>query len=138
MAENKTQPTKGNVRKFIQAIDEAQKREDCLMILDMMTSVTREEPALWGPSIIGFGSYHYVYNSGREGDFFIIGFSPRKQNITLYIMNGFDRYDDLMTKLGKYKVGKSCLYIKRLDDVDRTVLKQLMAESVAYMKKKYS
>ncbi|RPI72272.1 MAG: DUF1801 domain-containing protein [Ignavibacteriales bacterium] len=93
---------------------------------------------MWGPSIIGFGDYHYKYESGREGDFFITGFSPRKQNLTLYIMPGFKRYEELMQNLGKFKTGQSCLYIKKLEDVDLKVLKELIADSVKYMKEKYN
>ena len=92
---------------------------------------------MWGPSIVGFGNYHYKYESGREGDFFISGFSPRKQNLTIYIMAGFSRYSELMEKLGKYKTGRSCLYIKDLDDIDLKILQKLITESVRYMKKKH-
>ena len=92
---------------------------------------------MWGPSIVGFGSYHYKYESGREGDMCITGFSPRKQNLTIYILPGFKRYSELMKKLGKYKTGKSCLYINKLEDVDMKVLKELISEDVKYMKKKY-
>jgi hypothetical protein len=101
-----------------------------------MKKITKEEPKMWGPSIIGFGSYHYKYASGREGDFFLTGFSPRKQSLTLYIISGFKRYDELMKKLGKHKTGSSCLYINKLEDVDMKVLKTLITESVKYMKKK--
>jgi hypothetical protein len=100
-----------------------------------MQRVSKEDAKMWGTSIIGFGSYHYKGASGREGDWMLIGFSPRKQNITLYIMPGFDRYQGLLKKLGKYSTGKSCLYIKRLSDVDMDVLKELMVESVKVMKK---
>ena len=101
-----------------------------------MKKITKEEPVMWGPSIIGFGSYHYKYESGREGDMCITGFSPRKQSLTLYIMPGFERYHDLMNKLGKYKTGKSCLYINKIEDVDLKVLKELISESVKFMKNK--
>jgi hypothetical protein len=103
-----------------------------------MQKITKEKPKMWGASIVGFGSYHYKYDSGHEGDMCITGFSPRKQNLTLYILPGFERYELLMSKLGKYKTGKSCLYIKRLADIDEKVLEKLIAESVVYMKKKYS
>jgi hypothetical protein len=96
-----------------------------------------EAPVMWGPSIVGFGSYHYKYESGREGDFFIAGFSPRKAALTIYIMAGFSRYDELMSKLGKYKTGKSCLYVKRLSDIDIDVLKSLVLASVAWVQEKY-
>jgi hypothetical protein len=111
--------------------------EDSFKILEMMKKITKEEPKMWGPSIVGFGNYHYKYESGREGDFFITGFSPRKQNLVLYIMPGFKRYTELMNKLGKYKTGKSCLYIKKLEDVDIKVLKELISKSVMYIKQKY-
>ena len=101
-----------------------------------MKKITKEEPKMWGPSIIGFGSYHYKYASGREGDFFLTGFSPRKQSLTLYIISGFKRYDELMKKLGKHKTGSSCLYINKLEDIDMKVLKELITESVKYMKTK--
>jgi len=93
---------------------------------------------MWGSSIVGFGTYHYKYESGREGDWFLTGFSPRKQNLTLYIMSGFNKYDKLMKKLGKYKTGKSCLYINGLEDVDKKVLKDLITESFKYMSKRYN
>jgi hypothetical protein len=102
-----------------------------------MKDVTGEEPKMWGQGIVGFGTYHYVYASGREGDWPLAGFSPRKRNLTLYIMAGFKRYDDLMSKLGKYKTGKSCLYINKLDDIDLDVLRELVHHSIEYMKQKY-
>ncbi len=102
-----------------------------------MKEITGEEPTLWGDSIVGFGRYHYTYESGREGDWFLTGFSPRKQNLTLYIMAGFDDYDDLMNKLGKYKTGKSCLYVKKLQDIDLPILKQLIKQSVVHTSKTY-
>jgi hypothetical protein len=98
-----------------------------------MGQVTGFEPAMWGDSIVGFGSYRYKYASGREGEWPLVGFSPRKQNLTLYIMSGFTRYDSLVENLGKYKSGKSCLYIKKLEDVDRVSLEELIRQSVAYM-----
>ena len=137
MAQLKTTPNDANVKAFIEQVTPESKKEDCFTIMEMMQSLTGHEPQMWGPSIVGFGSYHYKYASGREGDFMRIGFSPRKQNRTLYIMNGFDRYEELMNKLGKHKTGKSCLYIKKLEDVDVNVLKQLMTESLTYMAKKY-
>ena len=101
----------------------------------MMKEITGESPKMWGPSIVGFGSYHYKYDSGREGDWFVAGFSPRKQSLTLYIMSGFRRYDELLAKLGKHTHGKSCLYIKKLEDVDMSVLKEMVAQSVKYVSK---
>lgn len=102
-----------------------------------MAEVTGEPPTLWGDSIIGFGSYHYVYGSGREGDWFLTGVSPRKRSLTVYIMAGFDRYDQLMEQLGKHRTGKSCLYINQLEDVDLDILRQLVRESVAHMRERY-
>lgn len=102
-----------------------------------MKEVTREKPVMWGPSIIGFGSYHYKYGSGREGDMPLAGFSPRKQSLVLYIMSGFERGKELMEKLGKYKTGKSCLYVNKLEDIDMEILKKLISGSVKYMKDKH-
>ena len=135
MAELKTQATKASVEKFIKGITDEQVRGDCLQIMDIMKKATKTEPKMWGTSIVGFGNYHYKYASGREGDWFLTGFSPRKQNLTLYIMSGFDEYDSLMKKLGKHTTGKSCLYIKRLEDVDMKVLRELVTKSVKHMKK---
>ena len=138
MAEIKTKKNKANVADFLNGVAEEKKREDALTVLSLMKQVTGEEPVMWGPSIVGFGSYHYKSDSGREGDWPLTGFSPRKQNLTLYIMPGFGKYESLMAKLGKHKTGKSCLYINKLADVDLTVLKELVAASVAHMKKKYN
>ena len=137
MSDLKTKPTDASVKKFLDGVENAQRKKDAYVILDLMQEVTGKEPKLWGSSIVGFGSYHYVYNSGREGAWPITGFSPRKQNLTLYIMPGFDRYDDLMSKLGKHKTGKSCLYVNKLDDVDMDVLRELVEQSVKYMQEKY-
>lgn len=134
MAEMKTRQTAASVSAFLDAVENEQRRADCRVVADLMRAVTGEEPKLWGPSIVGFGSYHYKYASGREGDWFVTGFSPRKQDLTLYIMAGFDRYDELMAKLGKYKTGKSCLYLKRLSDVDLGVLRELVTASVEAMR----
>lgn len=135
--ELKTKATKSSVEKFLDTIENKQKRDDAYTILDMMQKASKEPAKMWGPSIIGFGTYHYKYDSGHEGDMCIIGFSPRKAALTLYIMTGFEGYDELMAKLGKYKTSKACLYIKRLEDVDTKVLKQLITLSVKYMKAKY-
>ncbi len=134
MTELKTKKNNQDVEQFIDAVDEKRK-DDCKAVLKMMEEVTGAKPAMWGPSIVGFGSYHYKYQSGREGDWFLTGFSPRKQNLTLYIMPGFEKYPTLMKKLGKFKTGKSCLYIKKLEDVDMKALRQLVKESVAHLKK---
>ncbi|MEQ8360225.1 MAG: DUF1801 domain-containing protein [Cytophagales bacterium] len=136
MADNKTKKTRADVIKFMDSIENSKKREDSVRILNLMKEISGEEPRMWGPSIIGFGNYHYKYKSGREGDFFLTGFSPRKSVLTLYIMGGFGRYKELLAKLGKYKHGKSCLYIKNFKDVEIDVLKNLISESVEYIKNK--
>lgn len=137
MAELKTKQNEQSVEKFIKNIADADARADCRVILQIMKQATKAEPKMWGTSIVGFGMYRYKYASGREGDWPLTGFSPRKLSLTLYIMPGFARYEELMQKLGKYKTGKSCLYIKKLTDVNLAVLKQLVKQSVDYMKKKY-
>jgi hypothetical protein len=133
-AELKTKVNDESVEGFLNSVAEEQKRADCFEILELMKQVTKETPKMWGSSIVGFGSYHYKGASGREGDWMLTGFSPRKQNLTLYIMGGFDLHQELLKKLGKYKTSVGCLYIKKLDDVDREVLKELVAESVRTMK----
>ncbi len=138
MSALKTQQNEGNVIAFLNAVEEKQKREDSLALLDIMKEATGEEPKMWGPSIVGFGKYHYKYESGREGNWFLTGFSPRKQKISVYIMPGFERFNDLIAHLGKHSTGKSCLYFKKLTDIDCNILSQLIRESVEYMKKKYS
>ena len=132
-AENKTKKTKASVEEFLNGVEHEGKRQDSFTILEMMRDVTGLEPVMWGPSIVGFGSYHYKYASGREGDMPVTGFYPRKQSLTLYIMPGFDAYESLLDKLGKHKLGKSCLYINKLADVDLDVLRELVTESVAAM-----
>jgi hypothetical protein len=126
------------VEGFLKGIKDETKRDDAFQILEMMKKVTKTEPKMWGTSIIGFGDYHYKYESGREGDYFLTGFSPRKQNLTLYILGGFDEHGELLDKLGKYTLGKGCLYIKNLEDVDPKVLKELVARSVKKMAKTYA
>lgn len=133
----KTKLNDSCVKNFLDSVENEQRRNDAFEICDIMSAITKEEPKMWGGSIIGFGSYHYVYASGTEGDWPKVGFSPRKTALTLYIMSGFSAYEDLMEKLGKYKTGKSCLYIKRLEDIDMKVLKKLIRESVKYIEKKY-
>lgn len=133
MAELKTQPTDQGVTDFLNSISNEKRREDCFRVLALMQEVTGEEPIMWGSSIVGFGSYHYKYASGREGDWFITGFAPRKQALTLYIMSGFSEYDDFLGKLGKHTTGKACLYIKKLEDVDIDVLRELIEKSVNHM-----
>ena len=129
MAELKTKLNDASVEDFLNKVEDEQKRKDSFEIIKMMRQATKEEPKMWGPAIIGFGSYHYKYESGREGDMPIIGFSPRKQNLTLYVGLGEDSKNPLLKKLGKHKTGKVCLYIKKLADVDRTVLQELINES---------
>ena len=130
MADLKTVPTKVNVNTFLDGIKDERKRADCYQILELMKRATRSEPKMWGTSIVGFGDLHYKYESGREGDWFIAGFSPRKQNLTLYMMGGFQQFPDLMERLGKHSTGKGCLYINKLEDVDTKVLKDLITRSV--------
>lgn len=126
----KTQQNSASVTAFLDTIDDEQRRKDCLTVVDIMKRATKSEPRMWGSSIVGFGSYHYKYESGREGDWFVAGFSPRKQDLTLYIVPGVERYPALLKKLGKYKTGRSCLYVKRLSDVDVKVLRELVEQSV--------
>ena len=130
----KTKVNDASVESFLNSVTDEQKRKDCFEILELMEQVTKEPPKMWGSSIVGFGSYHYKGTGGREGDWMLIGFSPRKQNLTLYLMGGFDQHVELLKKLGKYKTSVGCLYIKKLDDVDRNVLKELVADSVKWMK----
>ena len=126
MAEPKTKPTNQSVKEFLNEIPEPERRADCFEVAKIMEQISGEKPKMWGPSIVGFGSYHYKYASGREGDWPMMGFSPRKKDLTLYIMMGFERHADLMEKLGKHSTGKSCLYIKRLSDVHMPTLKKLI------------
>ena len=136
MAELKTVKTKESVDKFLRGVQDENRRADCYQILEMMKKATKAEPRMWGTSIIGFGDYHYVYASGREGDWFLAGFSPRKRNITLYIMSGFEKFDDPRKQLGKHSTGKGCLYINELSDVDTKVLQKLITQSVKSVKSK--
>ena len=129
MAENKTQKTGASVEEFLASVESKTRREDGFRVLQLMQEVTGLEPEMWGPSIVGFGDYHYRYESGRGGDFFLTGFSPRKQSLSLYIMAGFDAYDGLLSRLGKHRKGASCLYINKLADVDMDVLRQLVQQS---------
>ena len=133
MSENKTKPTDQDVIDFLNDVEHKTRRQDGFTLLEMMQEITGEEAVMWG-SIIGFGSYHYKYESGREGDMPLIGFSPRKQSMTLYIMPGFDDYEDLLGKLGKHKIGKACLYVNKLADVDADVLRKLIKRSYTHMK----
>lgn len=137
MPGNKTVETGSSVDAFIDSVDDERKRSDSRVLMDMMQRITGAEPKMWGSSLVGFGRYHYTYASGREGDFFITGFSPRKTALTVYIMPGFDNYQELLDRLGPYKTGKSCLYLKNLDAIDRAVLEEIIADSVQQMGKKY-
>lgn len=137
MAELKTQENDRSVKSFLDAVEPEQRRQDCYTILAIMEKATGSAPKMWGDSIVGFGRYHYKYASGREGDWMLSAFSPRKQNLTLYIMAGFDRYEELLSKLGKFKTGKACLYVKTLADVDLTVLEELIQSSVDHIKATY-
>lgn len=135
MAEAKTKKTTASVAAFLKQVPSEEMRADCAALVKMMKAATRSDPKMWGPSIVGFGEYHYVYASGHEGDWPLTGFSPRKQALTIYVMAGFDKYPDLMKRLGKYKTGKSCLYVKRLADIDAKALRELVTESVKFVKK---
>lgn len=137
MAQQKTQRNNSSVTAFLAALDDPRQRADAKKLSRMMREATGCRAKMWGTSIVGFGSYHYVYASGREGDWPIVGYSPRKQNLSIYIMSGFSGNEKLMARLGKHKTGKSCLYLKRLDDVDEQVLRQLIDKSVHYMRSKY-
>ncbi|WP_299453044.1 DUF1801 domain-containing protein [uncultured Microscilla sp.] len=133
----KTKPNDQSVEAYIESIADEKKRADCKTIAELMETISGQPPVMWNGGIVGFGSYHYKYASGREGDWFLTGFASRKQSLTLYIMAGFDQYDELMEQLGKYKTGKSCLYIKKLEDIDQEVLKKLIKASILYLKKQY-
>jgi Domain of unknown function (DU1801) len=137
MAEQKTKPTEMSVEVFLDKVPDEGVRDDCRKLITLMKKATGVGPTLWGGSIVCFGRYHYKYNSGHEGYSCLTGFSPRKQNISLYIMPGATEHAQLVDKLGKFKAGKSCLYIKRLSDIDETVLEKLVAFSVSYLKEKY-
>ncbi len=137
MAKNKTTPTSSSVTDFINAVDDEQKRKDSFDLVELMRSISGNEPKMWGPSIIGFGSYHYKYASGHEGDAPLIGFSPRKAAISLYVFTGLDQHKHLLNSLGKFKMGKACIYVKRLSDIDQGQLKALMKETIAYLQSKY-
>lgn len=134
MTDLKTKPTPHSVDEFISGIEDQRRHADCLKVVGIMRKATNCEPRMWGASIVGFGKYHYRYDSGREGDWFLAAFSPRKSALTLYKMAGFERYDTLMAKLGKYKTAKSWPYVKRLSDVEMDVLESFVSDSVKYMR----
>ena len=138
MKANKTQKTSENVEWFLSSISEEQKRLDCLKLLDIMQNITQASPAMWGTSIVGFGEYHYRYKTGREGDWFLTGFAPRKQALTLYLMCDLSHDGLNFDGLGKYKKSKGCLYIKRLSDIDLAVLKHIIKDSIIIIQQKYS
>lgn len=136
-ANNKTQPHAGDVLGYIAGVEHAGRRADALSLLQMMQDVTGEPARMWGSSIIGFGQYHYVYDSGREGDHMLTGFAPRKANMVVYVMPGFDEYQSLLDELGNYRTGKSCLYLGRLTSIDQQVLGSLIEASVKHMRDKH-
>jgi len=137
MAEMKTKVNDASVEEFLGSLGNARRREDAFTVLRLMKAVTRKPPRMWGPSIVGFGQYHYKYASGREGDMCMIGFSPRAQALTLYVMPGAPRVEGLLKRLGKHTTGQGCLYIRTLDDVDMRTLRTLVREAYDYMRKKY-
>jgi hypothetical protein len=134
MAENKTRPTSASVDAFLAKVTDEKRREDCRQVIDLMREVTGQEPVLWGDSLIGFGAYAYKYASGRSGEFFLTGVSPRKQALTIYIMSGFRHHHELMESLGKFRTGKSCLYVKKLEDIDLGVLRRLIEASITRLR----
>ena len=138
MAKNKTTETSKSVPSFIKAVKDETRRKDSHQIIEWMTALTGHEPKMWGPSIIGFGSYHYIYESGREGDMPLIAFSPRSTTLVFYFSGNFDKRDELLQQLGKHKTEKGCVYVKRLEDIDVAVLKKMMAGSIKHRKKLYA
>jgi len=138
MAENKTKATDASVESYLSAIEDDGRRKDCEALAKLMTRATKEKPKMWGTSIVGFGSYHYKYESGREGDACMTGFSSRKGDISVYLVAGFPGQEALLAKLGKHKMGKACLYVRKLGDVDLKVLEQLVVGSVAEGKRRNS
>ena len=138
MAELKTKPTDDSVKDFLDSVESEQKRKDSYRVMEIMEEITGEKAKMWGPSIVGFGTYHYVYASGNSGDWMLAGFSPRKQALTIYMMAGNKRFEEDLKKLGKHKIGKSCLYIKSLADIDEAVLRSMIEDSIATVTKRYS
>ena len=137
MAEAKTKPTTESVSDFLAKVDDPRRRADCAALVRLLRRVTGAKAVMWGPSIVGFGTYHYVYASGTAGDWPVAAFSPRKTDLTIYVMGGFERHPALMKRLGRYRTGKVCLYIKALADVDAKALEELLTASVAYVRKTY-
>jgi len=136
VSELKTKPTESTISEFLAGVADDQRRQDCCALVGLMREATGVEPVMWGHGIVGFGKYHYRYESGREGDWFVVGFSPRKNDLTLYVIPGFEAYTELLARLGRYKTGKSCLYVKRLADLDPEVLNELINVSVQDMAEK--
>lgn len=136
-AENKTKPTAVSPEVFLASVDHPRRREDGLVLLSFFDRVTGLKPKMWGPSIVGYGRYHYKYDSGHEGDFMLTGFSPRKSALTIYMMPGYRDLSEQLARLGKHKIGKSCLYINKLDDVDMKVLEEIVQEGLNYMRANY-
>ena len=137
MAVNKTHYTEANVLAFIETVDNLEKKEDTLRLIELMETALGEKAKMFGPSIIGFGKYHYKYDSGHEGEAPILGFSPRKAVISLYVYSGGAEQDSLLTQLGKFKMGKACIYVKKLSDINLEILQKLMASSIDFISKKY-
>lgn len=131
MAENKTQKTTASVNDFLNTIPDEKKRQDSFTLVELMQQITGAKPVMWGAAIIGFGDTHYKYASGREGDWFQVGFSPRKQNLTLYGIHQFDGYEELLSQLGKHKTGGDCIYVNKLSDVNQDILRELISKSLA-------
>ena len=138
MSNNKNIPTKQDVEDYIESIESDAQREDARILVTMMSQITGEPPVMWGAAMVGFDTYHYTYASGREGDWFITGFAPRKGQISVYIMDGFSPYKELLEQLGPHKLGKSCLYIKALSKINLSVLEEILVSSVKNMRERYS
>ena len=137
MSDLKTRPTGASVTAFVIGVADVARRHDCREVMRMMREATGKRPRMWGSHIVGFGAYHYRYASGREGDWFITGLSPRKRDLTLYVMPDLDGHEDLLAALGRHRRGACCLYLKRLDDIDRDVLRELLAHAVARVRAIY-
>jgi hypothetical protein len=138
MAKNKTAPTNTDVNAFINSFaDSEQKKKDSIELVKLMREVSGHDPAMWGPSIIGFGKYHYKYDSGHEGDAPLVGFSPRKAAISLYVFTGLQEHEPLLKDLGKFTMGKACIYVKKLSDIDQQQLKKLMKETIRFLNERY-
>ncbi|MYF70911.1 MAG: DUF1801 domain-containing protein [Proteobacteria bacterium] len=137
MSQRKTMQNSADVNAFLDAVENPRRRSDAKQLLALMRKVTGAPPKMWGPGIVGFGKYHYRYASGREGESLRVGFSPRKQNLVIYIMPGFSDYGEILEQLGKFRTGRSCLYVNKLDDVDLVLLEQLVRESFREMKHRY-